>query len=488
MVNYYRYPADKTVRLVDSPSDLQDPVRFGIGVAQVGNRMVVSDGSLWRGGVLHDRNTICLIGDSITLRNYPTPTSSLLYYGGDGYFARANCRLGWPFEVAGIFGVSGENSTQILARVDSQVTPLAPKYCLVLAGTNDVTDDAIPVETTILNLSAIYEKLNKAGIIPIKATIPPRNVASSGMSAGRKKKIFAINRWIRESSKSYENRVVDFFKAVANPATGEWIAAGEYGALSNSTSDGIHPTDYGADLMALEIVSRFTGIVSNNTVSGGSGASYDIMYDATNGADVNGNIIQNGGFLGTGGTLAGSATGSLATSWVVQNGVVPSGAGEGAGAVTLSKVARTGQFGEWQQITISGGDAGNTAGRLSMNVRDVVSQNGVALSADTWQPGDQVYAQCAFETDASGWGGASGTSDCLLAMELECWNAGTLLMTKWAQNAAASSNRSRMPSGIMRTPIATIPAGTTRIYLWLHFRGKGTVRFADAEVRKVISI
>lgn len=429
------------------------------------------------------KNSIALLGDSITLRNFPAVGNM---YGSDGYFTVANAMMGWPFEIVGVSGNSGQTSTYILGRVDADIlsiTPL-PRYCMVLAGTND-EPSSMSVEQTIANLKQIYTKLQSAGITPIVATLPPRNDA--GMTQAKKRKDVQRNRWIREYARVNDVICCDFYRALVNPlstGTGGWsLVADGNGALNDTSADQIHPTNYGGFVMANEVVRRLSARL--NTQTRGGGPRYaDCMHIAGVGGIPEGNVIPNGSFSGTAGVIGAVATGQLADEWSVQNAVLPAG----GGTIVLSKVAKSDTFGYWQQMNISGGNAGDVQGQCGIRSdRDYPSANSV-LDATTWQVGDSVFGQVAFETDAAGWGGSAFDTNCNLSLRIQFFGSTGAYTDSFCFAAGAGSSKSRMPSGVLKTPTLPIPPGTTRLYLWIDFRGRGVLRIGDAEIRKAIPV
>lgn len=431
------------------------------------------------------KNTIALLGDSIVLRNLPGPTSGYNVYGADGFFTVGNALLSWAFEIAGVSGNSGQTSTFILGRVTPDILTInpLPRYCFVLAGTND-TISGISVATSISNLKAIYALLQGSGITPIIATIPPRNDVTT---AAQKRSIVQLNRWIREYARINDVICCDFYRALVNPASNgtSGYALTTNGALSNTSDDQIHPNVAGALLMGNEVYNRCKNRI-NTTTKGNGPRDSDCMWVPATGALVEGNIIPNGTFSGVTAGGIGVATGILGEEW--SSGGVAGTLPTGGGTIVLSKVAKTDTIGFWQQINISGGSAGDNQGAYAIRTdQDYPSFFG-QLGPNTWQTGDTVWGQVSFETDAAGWSGTLGDTNCLIAMRVQFLNAtGTTTDTGWGLNGAAIS-KYRMASGVLRTPNIVVPPNTGAIYMWLYFVGRGVVRWGDPEVRKVIPV
>ena len=446
---------------------------------------LVGPSASWSLALAGALNTIALLGDSITDRNAPAPSGGYSVYGSDGYFSVANALMGWQFEVLGTSGSSGQDSGFILGRLPLDILSISPKprYCFVLAGTNDEAS-GLSVAQTRANLTQIYTTLQSNGITPIIATLPPRNDA--GWTLARKRRDVQRNRWIREFTRVNDVICCDFYRVLVNSAaagTAGWtLVSDSIGAISDTSVDQIHPNNFGSFMMALEIVRRLGGLLNLQT-RGGLPAITDNMYTVASGPIAEGNIVPNGSFTGTAGTKGAIATGSLADEWSRQGDSAPAG----GGTIVLSKVLKSDSFGYWQQIAIAGGTAGDNQGsyqiRSDQDYPSVFSQVGPT----TWQVGDTVWGQVAFETDAAGWAGAAADTNCNMAMRVQFLSAtGSITETGWGLNAAGSSKH-RMPSGVLRTRTVVVPPGTTAIYMWIYVVGRGTWRFADAEIRKQIT-
>jgi hypothetical protein len=99
--------------------------------------------------------------------------------------------------------------------------------------------------------------------------------------------------------------------------------------------------------------------------------------------------------------------------------------------------------------------------------------------------GDQVYAQCEFQTDSdvvpntrfnltlsavnSSFVGLATVQD--LGESVDTWDAGA-----------------RIPSGVFRTPVLTVPSGVNDLRCAFRVNGTGTFRVSRMELRKVIAL
>ncbi len=131
------------------------------------------------------------------------------------------------------FGVSGETSGQIAARV-GQVIASGAGTCVIIAGTNDIGTNNFAQTTT--NLAAIYQALAAANILIIAMPILPRDLTGGSPQFGFMNR---VNRWIEDQAAVYPNfrfinpwRFGDFYSLQAGPRAG-W------------TFDGLHPKAIG---------------------------------------------------------------------------------------------------------------------------------------------------------------------------------------------------------------------------------------------------
>jgi lysophospholipase L1-like esterase len=464
---YLANPGDHGSNIVTSKTD---PLTGGVSFTAGGGAYSLAD----------KKNTVALLGDSITLRNQPAISGGVLSYGQDGYFVMENTLLGWPFEIVGVSGNSGQDSTYILSRVAPDILSInpVPRYCVVLAGTNDYS--ALTSAQTIANLKAIYTALWAAGVTPIACTLPPRNDTTT---QAQKRKITQVNRWIREYARNADIYVRDYYRALTNTTGGWTLVADGLGALNDTSSDQIHPSFYAGYLMGMEGYRRMIGLRPNNQLLGGLPQAADTMYVAGQTSIPEGNILQNGALVGIAGVTGGTATGSLASNWSTQVATVPAT----GGTIVLAKVAQSDSFGEWQQINMSGGTAGDNQGVYAMRSDQDPTSVASAQGSTTWQIGDSVYGQVAFETDSASWANG-GDTNCAMSCRVQFLNATGTVTDLWHGANGTAVSKARWPNGVMRTPSYPIPPGTTRVYFWIYVRGRGVWRFRDAEVRKVISL
>jgi lysophospholipase L1-like esterase len=160
---------------------------------------------------------LAMLGDSLTagVIGQPTPNADNLLQGSPLMYAcmASQGRLEW----GGQFGVPGETSKQILARVP-QVVAAKPDMCIVLTGINDN-----PTSDTAVYLPQIIDALLAAGIEPVLATLPPSSSANA-LTTGPHNGIRLRNSWLTRYATKRGLRWVDFFGALVDPLTGLYKA------------------------------------------------------------------------------------------------------------------------------------------------------------------------------------------------------------------------------------------------------------------------
>lgn len=444
--------------------------------------------------------TTVIFGDSHSRRNGPTlssKSSSLVgyeltdvisagaqvYFGVDGYFVIANTILNGAFRVVFNSAVGGETIAQVNARIPTAMAKYVPRFAVYMAGTNNIQDAGIISIATADSAAAIaiagiaegWAAIRSYGAIVLAYTITPR----TGLTGFQRRAWSQVNSWIRQNVGKTVGVYLagDSAAAAGNPNTGDWLASGEYGAVTTTNADNIHATAYGYYLIGCESAARLKALfpfLKQQVLN-----SPELAYDVTNGNNPYGNLLVNGKMLGTGGTQTAPATGTVATSWTVQaTPSAPSG-----GTIVTSKVARAitsadatevTEIGEWQQVSMTGG---TTAGVLQLQ------QEIQALSGGAWAIGDVIVASLQFETDAANWSEATvGAYPPILEIQLS--PNGSIGVGTYILNGAPAVV-GRIPSGTSLSPEFVIPTGLTRIFVRVIFRGQGTWRVSDINLRKV---
>lgn len=202
-------------------------------------------------------------------------------------------------------GVSGNTSSQMLARLSTDVIAYAPSYCLVGAVTPNDPAQSVNVATTKANIVAIVAALAGAGITPLLVLGPPSDTTAY------RDHIANVNGWLRFWGPANGYRVLDPYQRVTDPTDGTW--------LSTYTADGIHPNALGAKLMGFDAAAQISMLPAVPLLCAGAN-------DPTN-------LAPNPCFD--------PSSGGLATSWTKN------------GTATASVTAVTAGYGvgNWQELT-----------------------------------------------------------------------------------------------------------------------------------------
>ncbi len=176
---------------------------------------------------------VIFIGDSVT-QNW-----------GSGQFGQAFVQnSNWIDK-----GISGQNSTQILARFQTDVIDAHPAIVHLLAGTNDVYPGWQLCQGNTINscanIAAMVALAQAADIRVILGTIPPWGPGSlpeeADPSPARYTRISEWNAWLKQYGKENSITVLDYH-LLLQAADGE-----QY--VPSLTADGVHPSTSGFALM-----------------------------------------------------------------------------------------------------------------------------------------------------------------------------------------------------------------------------------------------
>lgn len=196
---------------------------------------MVSTGIEIDGNINRDLQTLVIYGDSITAGNgtdtYNTYTIS------NGQVAYGNALAGHPFEIIYNAGVGGENSTQILARIQTDVLDKNPTHVMLLCGMNDLTSSTNTSYDDILinNIKTIYQTLNSKGIHLFLLTN-----TTTMHDINKNKQALKINSWMYSYFYDKTNvEIIDLCSA--------WIDSTSLNGYGNAINlrDNIHPSNVG---------------------------------------------------------------------------------------------------------------------------------------------------------------------------------------------------------------------------------------------------
>jgi lysophospholipase L1-like esterase len=182
------------------------------------------------------------IGDSVTA-GHPAFDPSPSYYAGDDdsdstWMSHALVYPGLRNNLVVNYGVGGENTGQIAARVGAMLANTTPRVVFLSACNNDF-NDSISLSTRTNNIqTSVNEIMNDGAAVILYNAIYP-NSSASNFPAQRD---FYKDWWDNYSQTlTSVDRYIDINEAVKDPAGGGEID-------SSMTSDGVHPniSGYGA--------------------------------------------------------------------------------------------------------------------------------------------------------------------------------------------------------------------------------------------------
>lgn len=212
----------------------------------------------------------CLTASVQNLQNKPQPiTAQILafktrvaqlphriYCMGDsitnfGYYElKLNSLIGYRWIVQN-YGISGNTTTQMLARFNQQIISSGlVDYVIIMGGVNDLAG-SINATAIEANLQAMYDMAHNAGIKVIAMTVTPWKNSSSWNST-KQTQTLALNSWIMAMPTNVDY-VINTYDLLNN-------LAGDNGALlaAYDSGDHIHPNQTGLELIGTTINSSIT--------------------------------------------------------------------------------------------------------------------------------------------------------------------------------------------------------------------------------------
>ena len=150
-------------------------------------------------------------------------------------------------------GISGQTSSQMLVRFQSDVIDLKPKAVVILSGTNDIAKNngEISLEHVFQNIVSMCQIAKVNGVQPVIASILPCAGFEWRKDVKPAEDIKALNAMLKEYASKNKIPYVDYHSALAD----------ERGGLPKSLSkDGCHPNDEAYAIMenvVLKTISKF---------------------------------------------------------------------------------------------------------------------------------------------------------------------------------------------------------------------------------------
>lgn len=132
-------------------------------------------------------------------------------------------------------GISGQTTSHMLVRFRRDVVDLAPKYVLILAGTNDIAKNNgdISLENILGNIVSMCEIAKANKIKPIICSVLPADRYRWRPEVAPAEDIVKLNAMLKEYADSRKIKFIDYHSVLKNENNG---LPAEY------APDGVHPT------------------------------------------------------------------------------------------------------------------------------------------------------------------------------------------------------------------------------------------------------
>lgn len=384
------------------------------------------------------------------------------YNSSHGPVTWANFFLGQALNVKNWAGITGQTTAQILARWGTDVAPYQPQLIVLMTpGTNDAAG-GVPVATTQANLSSIFDLAAGIGAVVLTINIPPK----SSPSATTAQLLFhhTLNLWLIQQQ--YSRRgviVVDTRSAISDgTSAGDWIAKAATTPLQY-TADGVHPATLGGAVIGYLIAKALAPILPKaSPLLVGSDSSTTVGSVAVN-------YAPNPGFVGTAGTVANGATGTVPTGWQVK-----STDGAALAGTVVSSVVSAATVDPPNLATGYPGDL-SVSPWLKVQTTSAVSKvqvYGQVSGGTPFTVGDtfMAMAEVIFDSDVASVVGL-GFNAAQFDASFHNITATDLSMSTNETWPGTVLGRMR---GVVRTPTIAMPAGYTTQFVQFQFLGLGT--------------
>ncbi|MXO59958.1 hypothetical protein GRI89_10445 [Altererythrobacter salegens] len=139
-------------------------------------------------------------------------------------------------------GISGQSSSQMVARFEQDVVALRPKAVHIMAGTNDIGGATGPIteDEFVANIRAMLDMAKSNGIAVVLAGIPPMSRLLPRPEFDTRPVVPQLNARMEKLAHDYGAQWVDYYAPLAAP-DGSFDPA--------YANDGVHPTRAGYAVM-----------------------------------------------------------------------------------------------------------------------------------------------------------------------------------------------------------------------------------------------
>lgn len=139
-------------------------------------------------------------------------------------------------------GISGQTTSQMVVRFEQDVIALKPKTVVILAGINDIAENAGPItlEAVFDNIEIMVNKAKAHKIKPILCSVLPANKFWWNSKIYPADKVIALNKMIKAYALKNKITYVDYYSVMVDTDKGLQFQYGE---------DGVHPNPTGYKIM-----------------------------------------------------------------------------------------------------------------------------------------------------------------------------------------------------------------------------------------------
>lgn len=353
-----------------------------------------------------------------------------------GWWNWCKSYLGHKLDLLHNSGVNGNTTTQMLARIDTDVLAYDPGWVFIGGPTND-TVTGMTSATTIANLTAIYNKLKGRRVVQLTA-----GARTEVDTTAERQALAEVNAWIVNAPTQFPHvMVVDTYRLYVDPAAST--------AAVDTTIDGVHYTEATANRIGFKVAQSVAPLLPlrpRRSVVMGSPA----------------NVLGDPGMLTAGWT---------------NNNVTDS---------TLTFVNDDDTYGRKASLAITG----NTGGTAEHSIRFVENTSG-----GRWVVGDKVRAEVRIRfTNLTP---VDLTTARRFQPILRLWTRaidGTQFVTTDQALGLSSAELNKQTRGlpatgeiILRTPPRVIPASIDRLYIDIGWLGtlSGTLEISEPNIIKL---
>jgi lysophospholipase L1-like esterase len=139
-------------------------------------------------------------------------------------------------------GVSGQVSSTMLDRFQRDALDLRPAVVVILAGINDIAENAGPYQpqATLNSITAMAERAHAQGVRVVLCSVTPAAEFPWRPGLGPGPKVVALNAQIKAYAQQHHYVYLDYYTALVD---------GHQGMKEGLAKDGVHPTLAGYRVM-----------------------------------------------------------------------------------------------------------------------------------------------------------------------------------------------------------------------------------------------